>query len=77
MITLQKFASEDFLGAIKDLFAQLSVPVNYVSDKPFKKGDVLRITQKETVAFQLINDIYTVGIVDDAAFEGNTSLEMN
>jgi hypothetical protein len=77
MITLQKFASEDFLGAIKDLFVQLSVPVNYVSDKPFKKGDVLRTTQKETVAFQLINDIYTVGIVDDAAFEGNTSLEMN
>lgn len=77
MITLQKFASEDFLGAIKDLFAQLSVPVNYVSDRRFKIEDVLRTTQKETVSFQLINDIYTVGIVDDAAFEGNTSLEIN
>lgn len=77
MITLQKFASEDFLGAIKDLFAQLSVPVNYVSDSRFKIEDVLRTTQKETVSFQLVNDIYTVGVVDDAAFEGNTSLEMN
>ena len=77
MITLQKFASEDFLGAIKDLFVQLSVPVNYISDKPFKATDVLKLTLKDTPSFQLIKEIYTVGIVDDAAFEGNTSLEMN
>jgi len=76
MISLQKFASDDFLGAIKDLFHQLSVPVNYVSDKAFRPTDVLKQTLKDTEAFKLIKEIYTVGIVDDAAFEGNASLDI-
>jgi hypothetical protein len=50
MISLQQFASQDFLGAIKGLFEQLKVPVNYSIDKPIRMSDVLHATMKKTVA---------------------------
>lgn len=70
MITLQKFASEDFLGAIKDLFAQLSVPVNNVSDKPFALDKLFGEHYKpNNDAHKLIDKAFVLGIVDDVAFK--------
>lgn len=70
MITLQKFASEDFLGATKDLFAQLSVPVNYVSDKPFALDKLFGEHYKpNNDAHKLIDKAFVLGTVDDAAFK--------
>jgi len=56
------------------LFNELNVPVNYVADEPTSAQEILKDTYKENRTFQLVNEVYFVGMVDDAAFEGNKSL---
>jgi hypothetical protein len=49
--------------------------MNYVADEPTTAKEILKDTYKENDSFQLIDDVYFVGMVDDAAFDGNKSLE--
>jgi adenine-specific DNA-methyltransferase len=72
---LRIFTQLDFLKALKALFKELKVPVNYVSDKPTTAKEILKDTYKDNAIFRLIDDVYFMGMVDDAAFEGNKSLE--
>ncbi|MBW6481622.1 MAG: hypothetical protein K0B10_01045 [Vicingaceae bacterium] len=65
----------NFLQALKELFKDLKVPVNYVADEPTSAKEILKDTYKDNDTFQLMDDVYFVGMVDDAAFEGNKSLE--
>ncbi len=71
---LSYFRDISFLQAIKALFNELNVPVNYVADEPTSAQEILKDTYKENSTFQLVNEVYFVGMVDDAAFEGNKSL---
>jgi adenine-specific DNA-methyltransferase len=71
------FKDIDFLPAIKALFKELKVPMNYVADEPTTAKEILKDTYKDNTTFQLVNDVYFVGMVDDAAFEGNNSLAVN
>lgn len=73
---LSYFRDISFLQAIKALFNELNVPVNYVADEPTSAQEILKDTYKENSTFQLVNEVYFVGMVDDAAFEGNKSLEV-
>lgn len=73
---LRLFAQLDFLSALKALFEKLNVPMNYVADEPTTAREILKDSYKENETFQLVNDVYFVGMVDDAAFEGNQSLEV-
>ena len=72
---LQIFNQVNFLQALKALFKDLKVPMNYVADEPTSAKEILKDTYKENDTFQLMDDVYFVGMVDDAAFEGNKSLE--
>lgn len=75
-MNLNSFSDPDnFLPSIKDLFKDLKVPINYVTDDPTTAKEILKDTYKENDTFKLIEDVYFVGMVDDAAFEGNKSLE--
>lgn len=74
---LSYFRDISFLQAIKALFNELNVPVNYVADEPTSAQEILKDTYKENSTFQLVNDVYFVGMVDDAAFEGNKSLAVD
>ena len=71
---LSLFNKLTFLPAIKALFKELNVPMNYVADEPTTAQEILKDTYKENATFKLINDVYFVGMVDDAAFSGNKSL---
>jgi len=71
---LSYFRDISFLQAIKALFNELNVPVNYVADEPTSAQVILKDTYKENSTFQLVDEVYFVGMVDDAAFEGNKSL---
>jgi len=71
---LTYFKDISFIQAIKALFNELNVPVNYVTDEPTTAKEILKDTYKENSTFQLVNEVYFVGMVDDAAFEGNKSL---
>ena len=72
---LQIFNQVNFLQALKALFKDLKVPMNYVADEPTSAKEILKDTYKDNDTFQLMDDIYFVGMVDDAAFEGNKSLD--
>ena len=72
---LNYFKEIKFLPAIKALLKELNVPVNYISDEPASAKEILEYTYKDNETFQLIEDVYFVGMVDDAAFEGNESFD--
>ena len=77
---LTRFNEIDFLPALKEFFGEsnLNVPINYVDDKPISAKKILQNTYKDdNKAFTLINDVYFVGLVDDAAFRGNQSLAID
>lgn len=71
---LRIFAQLDFLPALKALFKDLKVPMNQVADEPTAAQEILKDTYKDNDTFRLMGDVFFVGMVDDAAFEGNTSL---
>lgn len=73
---LSLFNQMAFLPATKALFKELNVPVNYVADEPTKAQEILKDTYRDNSTFQLIDDVYFVGMVDDAAFSGNKSLSV-
>ncbi|NWJ50300.1 MAG: N-6 DNA methylase [Bacteroidetes bacterium] len=74
---LQNFKELGFLQAIKALFNELNVPINYVADEPTSIKDILKDTYKDNSTFQLVDEVYFVGMVDDAAFDGNKSLAVD
>jgi len=66
---------DNFYPALKTLFEDLNIPVNYIAEEPARPRDILTNTFKETnPAFKLMDDVYFLGMVDDAAFEGNKSI---
>jgi hypothetical protein len=76
-MNLNIFGQLDFLSALKSFFKNLKVPVNYIADEPVVPKEILSSTYRETEAFQLMNDVYFVGMIDDAAFAGNKSPEVS
>lgn len=74
---LQIFNQIAFLPAIKALFNELKVPINFVADEPTSAKEILKDTFKDNETFHLINDVYFVGMVDDASFKGSSSLAVS
>ncbi len=73
-MNLRLFKETDFLNAVKALFEELNVPMHYVTDEPTTAKEILKENYKDNATFQLIDDVYFVGMVDDAAFEGGKSI---
>jgi len=61
---LNHFKDKDFLPAIKALFKELNVPMNYVADEPTTAKEILKDTYKENDTFWIVDDVYFVGMVD-------------
>jgi len=74
---LRKFSQLNFLPALKALFKDLNVPVHNVTDEPTTAREILKDTYNDNDTFQLMDEVYFVGMVDDAAFEGNKSLDVD
>ncbi len=72
---ISSYKEKDFLQATHDFFAELNVPLNKIADEPASAKDLLNETYKEKEPFTNIKDVYVVGMVDDAAFEGKKSIE--
>ena len=73
MNSIIKFKTEPFIVALKTFFEALNVPVNYISDKPDTARNILSTSFKDNDSFKLIDDVYSFGIIDDAAFEKDKS----
>lgn len=65
---------DDFYTGLQTLFKSLNVPVNYIDEKSLKPQDILSKTYKDTnPSYQLMDDVYILGMVDDAAFDEKKS----
>ncbi len=74
--TIKNFKTKDFHTALQDFFSKLNIPVNYLAEEPAKPKDILAAYYKpEKDSCKLMDDVYFLGMVDDAAFEGATSLD--
>ncbi len=69
------FKTQDFHNALRVFFKNLNIPVNYIAEEPVRPQEILSYTyKKDHSAFRLMKDVYFLGMIDDAAFEGSTSL---
>ena len=73
-MNLNNFNQLDFLPALRAFFAELQVPINVVTDAPIAARDILTGTYRDREAFHLMDDVYFLGMVDDAAFRGREGL---
>jgi adenine-specific DNA-methyltransferase len=72
---LDYFKTKNFHSALRIFFKNLNIPVNYITEEPAKPRTILTVTyKKDHPAFMLMDDVYFLGMVDDAAFEGSKSL---
>jgi len=71
MNSIIKFHTDTFTNALKAFFEELQVPVNYLADEPASANDILGDNYKPAnEAHKLIGDVYALGMVNDAIFEG-------
>jgi hypothetical protein len=74
MNSIQKFNTDSFINALKAFFAELNVPVNYFGDLPAAPANILgEKYNPDNATHQLISDIYVLGMVDDAAFDNDST----
>jgi len=73
---LTYFNDENFHASLKRFFKELNIPVSYVTEEPATAEDILENTYRpNNPAHQLMDDVWFLGMVDDAAFAGNRSLD--
>ena len=78
MQTLSYFHTHSFLAALKAFFEDLNVPLHYISDLPARPEDILGDKYKaHDKIHALIEEVYPVGLVDDAVFNPTSSLFPN
>lgn len=76
MNSISKFHSEPFINALKAFFEELKVPVDYLADEPASANDILGERFKATnEAHKLIEDVFALGMVNDAIFEGTETFK--
>jgi hypothetical protein len=70
--------NDKFYSGLQELFKSLKIPVNYIDEKSLAPEVLLETTFKpHNDSHKLINDIYILGMVDDAAFKGEKSVELS
>jgi tRNA1(Val) A37 N6-methylase TrmN6 len=67
-------AKNNFYKGLQTLFNSLNIPVNYIDENPLKPQDILSGTYKDSKpAYQLMRDVYILGMVDDNTFSHTKS----
>jgi hypothetical protein len=77
MTTIKLFATESFIVALKAFFTELKVPVDYLADEPASPEVILNEKYKPAtnLAHQMIDDVYALGMVNDAIFTGKETFK--
>ncbi len=76
MNSISKFHNEPFIDALKAFFEELKVPVDYLADEPASANDILGERYKaNNEAHNLIDDVFALGMVNDAIFEGTETFK--
>ena len=76
-VDLSYFKTKDLYNALQIFFKDLNIPVNYLAEESIRPQDILSAKnyKEDRESFQLMDDVYFLGMVDDAAFEGGKSLD--
>jgi adenine-specific DNA-methyltransferase len=59
-----------FIKATQALLTELHLPIKEIADEPLSAQDALGEYHKVNDTFALIKEVYIIGMLDDAAFEG-------
>lgn len=71
---LHYFNQQGFYQSLQQFFEETNIPVNYVTKTPTTAQEILVNTYKpNNQAHQLIEDVYFLGMVDDAVFHRKSS----
>ncbi|QEM05544.1 hypothetical protein DIU31_019220 [Mucilaginibacter rubeus] len=71
-MNLTLFTTEPFIKALKSFFTSLNIPINYITEEPTSAKELLKAPHyKDNDTFKLIDNVYALGIIDDAAFENS------
>jgi len=71
MNSITLFRTAPFIDALKAFFEELEVPVDYLAEEPTTAIELLGENYKaKNEAHNLIADVYVLGIVNDAIFDG-------
>ncbi len=76
MQSIHNFHTHTFIHALKAFFTELHLPINYLDDTPTDAEAILKEKYNpDNKAHKRIEDVYVLGLVDDAIFEGKNSLQ--
>jgi hypothetical protein len=76
MNSINKFHTDTFINALKAFFEELKVPVDYLADEPTSASEILGDNFKtNNEAYKLVSDVYALGMVNDAIFEGTETFK--
>lgn len=73
-MNLSAFKEKSLFEAVRNFFDELNVPVNEITGEPGKAEDILVKNYKNREPFTHINQVYTLGMIDDAAFKSEESI---
>jgi hypothetical protein len=76
MQSLEYFSTQPFIIALKSFFKELHIPINYIADEPVAPDVILGDKWKQNIeAHTLIDEVYALGMVNDAIFEGTDTFQ--
>ena len=75
MVDIKYFAEKDFTDSLDIFFKDLNIPIDTLTKQAANPKDIIDAFNTNNDAFSLINVIYPYGIVNDAVFGGDDSLE--
>jgi len=76
MQSLEYFNTQSFINALKAFFKELNIPINYIADEPASPEVILGDKWKQNIeAHTLIDEVYALGMVNDAVFEGTGTFQ--
>ncbi|MBX7242340.1 MAG: Eco57I restriction-modification methylase domain-containing protein [Bacteroidia bacterium] len=76
MNAVKNFHTDTFINALKSFFRELNVPINYLADAPTDAETILEHRYNpQNKAHALINEVYVLGVVDDAIFGGKNTFQ--
>ena len=78
MTSIQNFNTLPFIQALKGFFEDLHIPINILSEVPGSPKDVfMEAFNSQNPTHALMDDVYVLGTVDDAAFTQTRKINEN
>jgi len=75
MDNIKYFSENNFADSLSTFFKDLNIPVDTLTKEPTTADKIIDSYSPDNESHQLIEDIYPFGLINDAIFSGDDSLE--